>query len=131
MGRAARHINGTAILYADKITKSMRRAMDETDRRRNIQLAHNKANNISPRGVQKAVKSLIEVGEAVSEDAPNKTRDWRRMSETQLAGNCVAWKKKCTPTPIIWSLKRPPKRATKFVLSSVRYWVWMFREGLI
>ena len=48
----------------------MRRAMDETDRRRNIQLAHNKANNISPRGVQKAVKSLIEVGEAVSEDAP-------------------------------------------------------------
>ena len=68
----------------DKITKSMRRAMDETDRRRNIQLAHNKANNISPRGVQKAVKSLIEVGEAVSEDAPNKTRDWRRMSETQL-----------------------------------------------
>ena len=84
MGRAARHINGTAILYADKITKSMRRAMDETDRRRNIQLAHNKANNISPRGVQKAVKSLIEVGEAVSEDAPNKTRDWRRMSETQL-----------------------------------------------
>ena len=62
----------------------MRRAMDETDRRRNIQLAHNKANNISPRGVQKAVKSLIEVGEAVSEDAPNKTRDWRRMSETQL-----------------------------------------------
>ena len=60
MGRAARHINGTAILYADKITNSMRRAIDETERRRDIQLQFNKDNNITPRTVNKRVKDLID-----------------------------------------------------------------------
>ncbi len=60
MGRAARHINGTAILYADKITKSMQRAIDETDRRRNKQILFNKKNNITPRSVNKHIKDLID-----------------------------------------------------------------------
>jgi excinuclease ABC subunit B len=60
IGRAARHLNGRAILYADKITESMRRAMDETERRRNKQLAFNKANGITPRGVQKRIKDMID-----------------------------------------------------------------------
>lgn len=60
IGRAARHLNGTAILYADKITGSMRRAMDETERRRQKQLAFNKANGIVPRGVQKRIKDIID-----------------------------------------------------------------------
>ena len=60
MGRAARHINGTAILYADKITNSMRRAIDETERRRDIQLQFNKDNNITPRTVNKRIKDLID-----------------------------------------------------------------------
>jgi excinuclease ABC subunit B len=60
MGRAARHINGTAILYADKITDSMRRAMDETERRRNKQILFNKIHEITPRGVHKRVKDLID-----------------------------------------------------------------------
>ena len=60
MGRAARHINGTAILYADKITNSMQRAIDETDRRRNIQVLFNKKNNITPRSVNKRIKDLID-----------------------------------------------------------------------
>ena len=60
MGRAARHINGTAILYADKITNSMQRAIDETDRRRNIQIQFNKENNITPRSVNKRIKDLID-----------------------------------------------------------------------
>jgi len=60
IGRAARHLNGRAILYADKITESMRRAMDETERRRNTQLAFNKANGITPRGVQKRIKDMID-----------------------------------------------------------------------
>ncbi len=60
MGRAARHINGTAILYADKITNSMQRAIDETDRRRNIQILFNKKNNITPRSVSKRIKDLID-----------------------------------------------------------------------
>ncbi|GAO37253.1 excinuclease ABC subunit B [Sulfuricella sp. T08] len=60
IGRAARHINGTAILYGDKITNSMRRAMDETERRRAKQVAHNTAHGITPRGVTKRIKDIID-----------------------------------------------------------------------
>jgi excinuclease ABC subunit B len=60
IGRAARHIHGKAILYADKITGSMRRAMDETERRRTLQMAHNKEHNISPQSIQKAVTDVME-----------------------------------------------------------------------
>jgi excinuclease ABC subunit B len=60
MGRAARHLNGTAILYADRITDSMRRAMDEIERRRNKQIAFNLANGITPKGVVKRIKDIID-----------------------------------------------------------------------
>ena len=60
IGRAARHINGKAILYADKITGSMQRAIDETDRRRNIQEKFNKLNNIVPKGITKEVPDILE-----------------------------------------------------------------------
>ncbi len=60
IGRAARNLKGTAILYADKVTDSMRRAMGETERRRNKQLAHNSAQGITPRSVVKRVRDLID-----------------------------------------------------------------------
>ncbi len=60
IGRAARHINGHAILYADKITGSMQRALGETERRRHKQQLHNEQHGITPLGVQKRIKDIIE-----------------------------------------------------------------------
>ncbi|KMJ52885.1 excinuclease ABC subunit B [Vogesella sp. EB] len=60
IGRAARNLQGRAILYADKITNSMKRAIDETERRRNKQLAFNEANGIVPQGINKKVRDLID-----------------------------------------------------------------------
>ncbi|MEW9798151.1 excinuclease ABC subunit UvrB [Alteromonas sp. CYL-A6] len=63
IGRAARHINGKAILYADQITKSMRKAMDETMRRREKQDAYNKANNLTPMKLNKPITDIMDVGD--------------------------------------------------------------------
>ena len=60
IGRAARNVNGRAILYADRITDSMHRAIDETERRRNKQIAHNTALGITPRTINKKIKELID-----------------------------------------------------------------------
>jgi excinuclease ABC subunit B len=60
IGRAARHINGTAILYADRVTDSMKRALAETDRRRSKQTAFNEAHGITPKSVFKRIKDMIE-----------------------------------------------------------------------
>lgn len=60
IGRAARHINGTAIMYADRMTDSMRRAIDETERRRRKQMNYNAAHGITPRGVSKRIKDMID-----------------------------------------------------------------------
>jgi len=60
IGRAARNLNGRAILYADRITESMKKAMGETERRRIKQLAHNEAMGITPKSIVKKVKDLID-----------------------------------------------------------------------
>ncbi|TMC18505.1 MAG: excinuclease ABC subunit UvrB [Chloroflexi bacterium] len=66
IGRAARHVEGSVIMYADTITKSMQRAMDETNRRRKLQIAYNEQHNITPRGIKKEVKTLSERIKALS-----------------------------------------------------------------
>ncbi len=66
IGRAARHVEGSVIMYADTVTRSMQRAIDETNRRRKLQTTFNERNNITPRGIKKDVKTLSERIKAMS-----------------------------------------------------------------
>jgi excinuclease ABC subunit B len=68
IGRAARHINGTVIMYADTMTDSMRRAIDETNRRRAIQTRYNEEHNIEPRSIVKAVRDLTDQVRVAAEE---------------------------------------------------------------
>ena len=85
IGRAARNINGRAILYADKMTGSMTRAIDETDRRREKQVAHNKALGITPQALNKSVQDIMD-------DAGNRyDRKAKRMTYDQVAETDMAY----------------------------------------
>ncbi len=69
IGRASRNVNGEVILYADKMTKAMNEAIDETNRRRNIQEKHNERNNIVPKTIKRNIKELIRITEVAEEKA--------------------------------------------------------------
>ena len=69
IGRAARHVDGSVVMYADRVTDSMRRAIDETERRRAIQEAHNREHGITPQGIRKTVHDITERVKAVAEES--------------------------------------------------------------
>ncbi len=71
IGRAARHIEGKAVLYADKITDSMRLAIEETNRRREIQERHNRENNITPQSIVKSIRDLTDRVKMMAESKPS------------------------------------------------------------
>ena len=85
IGRAARNLHGRAILYADKITDSMKKAMDETERRRVKQVAHNLANGITPRSIVKQVKDLIDgvYSEKAGKEAEKLERDALQRAQVE------------------------------------------------
>lgn len=84
IGRAARNVDGHVILYADIITDSMRRAMDETERRRDIQEAYNTEHHITPRSIQKGVRDVIHATFEAVEKPASKQQDPEAMSKSQL-----------------------------------------------
>jgi excinuclease ABC subunit B len=95
MGRAARHVNGMAILYADRETDSIKRAIAETDRRRRKQVTYNESHGITPKGVIKRIKDLIDgVYDASEMKLAQEEARYEAMSEKQIAREIRALEKK-------------------------------------
>lgn len=93
IGRAARNINGKAILYADKITGSISRAIAETNRRRTKQMQYNKQHNIIPMGINKAIIDIMEDGQFAGKNAVNNakvTNNYQQLSTKELTNKIKA-----------------------------------------
>jgi excinuclease ABC subunit B len=81
VGRAARNANGKAILYCDRVTVSMQRTLDETQRRRDKQTAHNEAHGITPTSISRSVADIMEAGQAPGAKKTNGRGNERKVAE--------------------------------------------------
>jgi len=82
IGRAARNVSGKVIMYADNITDSMKRAIEETERRRKLQSEYNKANNIVPQTIKKSVRDILEITKPIS--LPEGTAQQEKAIEKEI-----------------------------------------------
>ena len=83
IGRAARNVHGKVIMYADRITNSMQRAIDETDRRRSVQEAYNLAHGITPTRIQKKVRDLIQTTKVAESPVPYEAKQLKKLSKKE------------------------------------------------
>jgi excinuclease ABC subunit B len=106
-GRAARHVEGLVIMYADNMTQSMRQAIDETYRRRAIQLAYNEEHGITPRGIVKQIRDLTDRVKAVAEEATAYRADAKPGAIAEIPPDELA--------RLIKDLERQMKEASKLL----------------
>ena len=89
IGRAARNLRGKAILYADKVTGSMQRAIEETDRRRSVQEKFNDQNNITPKSISTKVKDIMEGARVIKGNIKKKKEDIDKIVDFKIKDDTV------------------------------------------
>ena len=83
IGRAARNVHGKVIMYADRVTDSMRRAIDETDRRRTVQEEYNRVHGITPTSIQKTVRDLIQTTKVAESPIPYEAKQLKKLGKKE------------------------------------------------